>query len=289
VNIHAIKTGEVTLKTRQCEGSRSGTARRLATMTDREWSRPLPIYAWVIEHPEGLIVVDTGQSARASKPGYFPRWHPYFRTSIKAQVEPHEEIGPQLAKLGLSPHDVRWVVMTHLHSDHAAGMDTFHHGETVVSAAELRQASGSAGRARGYLPQHWPEGFRPTKVAFRPERFGVFSESQPLTLDRRVWLVPTPGHTRGHMSVIVEEDDGRAVFLAGDASYSQDLMLREAVDGVSPADDVARRTLRTIREFVTSRPTVYLPSHDPDSAERLEARETVPLSPAPADEPMVAA
>ena len=89
--------------------------------------------------------------------------------------------------------------------------------------------------------------------------------------------------------MIVEEDDGRAVFIAGDASYSQDLMLREAVDGVSPADDVARRTLRTIRDFVTSRPTVYLPSHDPDSAERLAARETVPLSPAPADEPMVAA
>ena len=44
---------------------------------DRNWTDPMPIYAWLIEHPEGLIVVDTGESARVNEPGYPPRWHPY--------------------------------------------------------------------------------------------------------------------------------------------------------------------------------------------------------------------
>ena len=62
-----------------------------------------PPNAWVVEHPEGLIVIDTGETARASAPGYFPRWHPYFRSGVKEWVQPNEEIAPQLTGLGISP------------------------------------------------------------------------------------------------------------------------------------------------------------------------------------------
>ena len=48
------------------------------TFTDRHWTEPLPIYVWAIEHPEGLIVIDTGETSRASQPGYFSAWHPYL-------------------------------------------------------------------------------------------------------------------------------------------------------------------------------------------------------------------
>lgn len=51
---------------------------------DRRWTDPLPIYAWLIEHPEGLIVVDTGETAEVNDPGYFPRWHPYFRLDSRS-------------------------------------------------------------------------------------------------------------------------------------------------------------------------------------------------------------
>ena len=96
MKIHAIQTGTVAVKTRQMAGVGHGHRRTLNMFLDREWSEPLPTYAYAIEHPEGVIVVDTGETARTSETGYFPRWHPFFRFGVPMWVDPEEEIGPQL-------------------------------------------------------------------------------------------------------------------------------------------------------------------------------------------------
>ena len=63
MKIHAIQTGSVRIKTAQVEGRGHGLARRLAIFADRNWTEWLPTYAWIIAHPDGIIVVDTGQGA----------------------------------------------------------------------------------------------------------------------------------------------------------------------------------------------------------------------------------
>lgn len=241
---------------------------------DRDWTRPLPIYAWLIEHPEGLIVVDTGESSRVSEPGYLPRWHPYFRRGVRASVEPAEEIGPQLSALSFPPEDVRWVVLTHLHGDHAGGLLHFPRSEILVHRSEFENAKGFAGQLRGFMPQHWPGWFSPHLYDLDERPFGPFGRSRPLSESGDVTIVATHGHTKGHVSVVVEED-GKSLFLAGDTSYSEALMLDGAVDGVTPDVRTARETLDRIREFTRQRAVVYLPSHDPEAAERLEARQAV--------------
>jgi glyoxylase-like metal-dependent hydrolase (beta-lactamase superfamily II) len=107
---------------------------------------------------------------------------------------------------------------------------------------------------------------------------GPFPESLTLTEAGDVRLVPVPGHTAGQLAVIVEED-GRSVFIAGDSSYTEELMLRGAVDGVAPDESAARLTLERIRTYAAATPTVYLPSHDPASAARLSERRVVQLAP----------
>ena len=273
MRIHAIQTGTVAVKQRQRRGSGPGPLRVVSSLLDRSWTDPLPILAWVIEHPEGLIVVDTGETARALEPGYFTGWNPYFRFGVREWVEPEEEIGPQLRRLGHEPDDVRWVVLTHLHTDHAGGLAHFPRSEILVSGTELDSAGGVMGKARGYLPQHWPEWFQPTRVEFEPEPFGPFPTSFPLTEAGDVILVPTPGHTRGHLSVAVRHG-GRLIFVAGDTSYTERLMLDGVADGVTDRPGIARRTLQLIRELAESEPTVYLPSHDPASVARLESGST---------------
>ena len=62
------------------------------------------------------------------------------------------------------------------------------------------------------------------------------------------------------------------MFLAGDTSYTEALMLAGAVDGVSPDPGKARDTLDRIHQFTQDEHVVYLPTHDPQSAERLAAR-----------------
>jgi N-acyl homoserine lactone hydrolase len=275
MKIHAIQTGTVAVTTAWREGVGSSRGGRLLhTIVDREWTEPLPIYAFAIEHPEGVIVVDTGETARASQPGYFPGWHPGVR-AFRESVEPEQEIGPQLERLGISPGDVRWLVMTHLHTDHAGGLHHFPATETLLTRAELEFASGLRGRLRGYVANtHWPASFRPTLLELEPEPLGPFPQSRRLTEAGDVTLVPAPGHTPGQIGVLVEDDD-HTVFLAGDSSYTQDLMLRGRVDGVGSDDEAERLTHERIRAYAAANPTVYLVAHDPETGARLAERRLV--------------
>lgn len=272
MKIHCIQTGTVRVHERQRAGRGRGPLRFLNTLLDRTWTPPLPIHAWVVEHPEGVLLIDTGETARTAEPGYFPRWHPYYRFGLREEVAPEVEVGPALRALGIQPDDVRWVVMTHLHTDHAGGLGHVTGSEVLVSREELEDSTGALGRIRGYLPHRWPVGFSPTPVPFVPEAFGPFTDSYPLTRDADIRLVPTPGHTRGHLSVAVELGD-TVLFFAGDTSYTEENLHAGVVDGVASmggGEATAALTLAQIRALGRERPLVYLPSHDPGARGRLE-------------------
>jgi N-acyl homoserine lactone hydrolase len=270
MRIHAIQTGTVAVKARQREGTGRGPLRLVNTLRDDHWTEPLPILAWLIEHPEGLIVVDTGETARTAEKSYFPSWHPYFRLGLRESVASEQEIGPQIERLGFSTDDVRWVVLTHLHTDHAGGIAHFPNSEFLVTRTELEHASGTLGKLRGYLPHRWPDWFSPTPIDFTDTRFGSISATQPLTATGDVVLLSTPGHTAGHMSVAIELPD-QLVILAGDASYTEQLMLDGLADGVTSDPATANATLTALSTLAKDRRTFYLPSHDPESQVRLAA------------------
>ena len=67
--------------------------------------------------------------------------------------------------------------------------------------------------------------------------------------------------------------DGIGYFLAGDTSYTQELMLEKHPDGVSPNPENARQTMDKILQYAKAEPTVYLPTHDPNSEDRLKNRK----------------
>jgi glyoxylase-like metal-dependent hydrolase (beta-lactamase superfamily II) len=268
MKVHAIQTGFVRIKSAQVEGRGHGLGRQLAIFTDRNWTEWLPIYAWAIEHPEGVIVVDTGQGAHLLETG--KSLHPYIRWEAAFRIEREKEIGPQLRALGIGPRDVNRVVLTHLHMDHDGGLEHFPQSEILVAPGELRAASGWAGRLRGYFPHRWPSWFDPAPLQLA-EPFGPFAASVRLTKAGDVIAVATPGHTANHVSVVVQEEE-TAFFLAGDTSYNESLMLAGKVDGVSADEHVSSATLGAIKSFAQSRPMVYLPTHDPQSADRLANR-----------------
>jgi N-acyl homoserine lactone hydrolase len=270
MRIHAIQTGRVQIKAAQIEGRGHGTWRQLQPILSPEWADWSPTYAWAIEHPEGVIVVDTGAAAHLKS---LPRWHPYFQLSVRFDIEAEQEVGPQLRGRGIGARDVKTVILTHMHIDHDGGLAHFPHSRILVSGEELARTAGIGGAILGYLPNRWPEWFNPEPLAWQAERYGPFARSAPLTKAGDVLAVPTPGHTPSHVSVIVRDDEAQTM-LAGDASYLESTMLRGAVDGVSPNEVEAAATLAAIRELCAQHPTVYLPTHDPKSAERLEQRRT---------------
>ena len=258
MRVHAIQTGTVQVTGRQLRGVGGGRTRALRTMLDRSWTEPLPILAFLIEHPDGLILVDTGESAGVGQPGWFPAWQPYWRLAVRFDVKPEDEIGPQLRARGIDAEDVRTVVLTHLHGDHAGGIPHFPRAEFVIARGEWEAATGRGAELAGYLPKHLPSWLRPTLVD---------GEHQ---VAEGVRIMPTPGHTPNHQSVVVE-DGARTLVIAGDLAYSEELLREGAVDGVTQDPDTAAATVASVRAFVEERGAVFLPAHDAGSAARLEA------------------
>ncbi|WP_192918550.1 N-acyl homoserine lactonase family protein [Salinigranum salinum] len=276
MKIHPIRTGTVRLKRRYVAARwRRRSLRYLDILADRRWTAPLPVHAWVVEHPDGLVVVDAGATVAC-----YDRKRREFRSRLLAtraewfDVAPEEEIGPQFRRMGLDPDDVRWVVETHLGPDHADGVAYFRNAEVVVARREWEASS-----VIGVDPD-WPTWVRLHTVDYDCS-LGPFPESHVFA--EGVVLVATSGHTPGHQSVICHDDEC-AVFLAGDATFSQAQLLSGGVGGIVHDYDDAEATIERIRGFAQETPTVYLPAHDPEAPRRLRRRETVPLARAPSAE-----
>jgi N-acyl homoserine lactone hydrolase len=206
----------------------------------------LPVHVFLVRHPEGICLFDAGQSARAATAGYFPKWYPFFRLA-RFELGPEDEVTAKLRLLGTPSEGIRWVVLSHMHTDHVGGLDGLRGPEVMVSQTEWQRSTGVGGRLRGYLPQYWPKGVVPRLIDFNGPKVGPFQRSSPLTSDGRLALVPTPGHTPGHMSLFIDAGP-RRFLLAGDLCESADRLAE-----VEPelADRFAREGI------------VVLSTHDP--------------------------
>jgi N-acyl homoserine lactone hydrolase len=78
MRIHAIQTGSFITKQSFRLGKGRGQLRLVNMFLDRAWTEPLPYYNWVIEHPEGVILIDTGETVRALQPDYYPALNRFF-------------------------------------------------------------------------------------------------------------------------------------------------------------------------------------------------------------------
>ena len=245
MRIRCVRTGVV----RERQGERG--IRRYLWAAWRDGA--LPVNAFLVEHPDGLCLFDTGQTSRATAMGYFPRWQPFFRLA-RFELEADDEMEMQLDALAISPRDVRWVVLSHLHTDHAGGLAPFVDAEVVVSRAEWAMAGGLSGRMRGYLPQYWPKGLTPRLLELDGDGFGPFHASHDLTGDGTLVVVATPGHTPGHVSLLAHDETGD-VLLGGDLAHT-------AVELEAVAPDVAR--------YCSETRTVYVGAHDWDAETLVE-------------------
>lgn len=257
MKIHALTTGSVRVK-RSFLFPRHGPRRQLDLFLPDAWSDPLPIHFWAIEHDGVLRLVDTGETASARNVAF-----------ARMEVTPEEELPTALATAGLQLDDVSEVVLTHAHGDHIDGL--LHvRARVLMNEAELRYVASPLPRVmRRVLRQPLPAGFAPEAFALDDAHFGAFPRSRALSDDGRIVIVDTRGHTPGHVSVICIDDSGRHVMLAGDATDTLEQLQALRADAIAPDPKAHVATLERILAHCTQHPTIYLPSHDPESAARL--------------------
>jgi N-acyl homoserine lactone hydrolase len=264
IAVHPLTTGHVRIHERMHRGEGTGLRRRSKILRKGPMGGLMPIHAWLIEHPEGLLLVDAGET-HAVRDASFAEFH----------VTREDELDRQLAAAGFATADVRDVVLTHIHGDHVNGLPHVPDATVRASAREIRVANSPLGRVqRLAIRQPLPPGFAPQPFAFDGPGVGAFTSSHSLTADGTVLAVPTPGHTSGHSAILIVQPDHH-VLIGGDSAYDEAQLQDLHVDGVSPEDDVAIATMKTILAHAARHPTVYLPSHDPRSEHRLRTTETL--------------
>jgi N-acyl homoserine lactone hydrolase len=172
--------------------------------------RAEPCLGYLVRHPDGVVLLDTGMGADPD---------------VDAHYRPRrQDLQTALAGAGATLGDVGLVVNCHLHFDHCGGNPQLAGRPVFAQRTEL-----DAARAEGYT---LPELVDPPGLRY--ELLDGEAEILP-----GVFVVPTPGHTAGHQSLVVRRSDGTVV-VAGQAhdtatAYSADaLAWRAHRDGPAP-------------------------------------------------------
>lgn len=241
----------------------------------------LPALAAVIHHPtEGPVLFDTGYSPRFFEA---TRRFPYrlYRWLTPVRCGPHETVAAQLPGLGISPDDVRWVVISHFDPDHIGGLRDFGAARIVCHVAAWESVRGKGGldalRSR-ILPGHLPTdlGERVHAVRdFQLESVGPLPGAHDLFGDGTVLLLGLPGHAPGQMGALIRRSSGGAWLLVADAVWTR-ATLERAGPTVHPliaedrVDQLATYTL--LRQLRRERPDITIvPTHCPEAADELLA------------------
>lgn len=211
-----------------------------------------PALAYIVEHPDGLILWETGVSAN-----WREDWPQDWQSVVDlSTITPEVCLESRLKDLGLAAEDFKYVVMGHLHTDHTGGLPLFEQaGATVVvHEDEYRYVSQVQTAENFFLRSEWNFlGWRhPTTV------YG----DQEILKDVR--LVSLPGHTPGTMGMLVRLNHTGWVLLTSDALYTHDSYGPPAIPGATVSTwrpDEWFRSVERIRALGSEHDAFVMPGH----------------------------
>jgi N-acyl homoserine lactone hydrolase len=219
----------------------------------------VPVTAYLIEHPAGTAVFDTGPGPRyARSAGEAP--------SGPVDLEEDALIDARLRAINVDPLQIGYILNSHLHPAHAGGNALLPAASVIVQQAEWEHARTATDRA-----YHAPEFDTGQPIVAVTAEHDVFG-------DGSVILVPTPGHTPGHQSARVQTSSGEVV-LAGDACSLRRSLADLLVPGHGHDLRRYRRSLEWFRARQDAGATIAF-GHDP--AFWATVPQSVPWDPIPA-------
>jgi N-acyl homoserine lactone hydrolase len=184
-----------------------------------------------------IILVDTGVG---NLPPKYQKFHDVIRSK-------EEELSQSLKTAGLKPSDVTMVVNTHLHFDHCGNNRLFENCKFLIQTEEIRYA---------YFPDRF------MRVSYLRDFFDVEGDYLPVRgryeIENGVEIIPTPGHTIGHQSLVVRWKHRNIVY-TGDAAPLPENIEKRNITGMIYDSAMGVQSLDTLRRIENP---VYIYSHD---------------------------
>jgi len=211
-----------------------------------------PILAYLIETSNGRILYDVGcDYEKINDP--VKRKHFYENETFPfgpPSMSEDQKLEHRLTQLGLQPLDIDVVFVGHLHFDHGGGLCHMQHAEIHVHQQEYDAALLPADTA--YFQEDFHGDYR--------WRF----QQQEYDLVPGVRAIESPGHTAGHMSMLIELPKGKPILLAGDAADLQENIEREIAPGLcwQEREDLALASIRKLKKLAQQTNAVLWPNHD---------------------------
>lgn len=226
IRIHVLHCGKILVSEKVPKGGGVSLKNAMHGVVDRAGKRvELPVSAYLIEHPQGLVLVDTGWSREISPKGVYDaaavrkQMPAYLAEFYHPWVEEGATALEQLAAMGISPADLHTVLLTHLDADHVSGLRSLKNAQRLLLPEEEYWWSlRTVYRVR--QPKNLWLGLPIETFYFKGTMDGPLWWSYDLFGDETVTLICLPGHTDGMIGLRIKNGN-KFILLTSDAAYSE--------------------------------------------------------------------
>ncbi len=230
-------------------------------------TRKLSHVSILIQHPKGTFVFDTGLGSQME--GQF---HDHF-SFIDQQLFKFTQLASlkeTLVKNNFSPDSIDFIIPTHLHFDHASGIEDFPKATVWTTKEEYDHAISEEANPPAFIKEQYDAAFIKWKfMGFAGTPYEVFQESYDVFNDGTVVLVKLPGHTKGSLGMFVNLKSGNRYFFTGDLTWAFEAILKPSEKHVIPRGKVdgdrekVKESIVKVHHLAKQNPAIkIIPAHD---------------------------
>lgn len=223
----------------------------------------VPVPFFLIQHNGKNILFDTGNALEASiNPE--KHWGEIVNTYYPVMDEKQYVVN-QLKTLNIMPEAIDYVILSHLHLDHAGGVGAFPNAVYIAHKKEVEWAfNPECVQKSAYIMQDIDKDIKWCQLE------NEFEEAYDLFKDGTIQIYPTPGHTPGHLSVLINLKDSAPMLLTSDCCYTEENLYDNIPPGLVWNAEDSIKTINWIKKLQNEKNVEVVTGHDPNAWKRFK-------------------